>query len=168
MKLTKAMLAARKRCDGLCQLCHKHVERLVLDHDHTSELARGFVCDECNQFVIPAGERKPWLVSDSVRQYLNKPPLEHLDLRCANKRHEFRFGNYHDTLLGHYKDAYSGRGRFASIEIRGTETHFTFKSHSGKVSKIYIITEEISEEDLMKRLIEMRRTRQIEYPSWQY
>jgi len=33
---------------GNCPICQKHTSRWVLDHCHTSETFRGYICDRCN------------------------------------------------------------------------------------------------------------------------
>lgn len=83
--MNKNIQAIKESLDSTCQLCHRKVRRLVLDHDHTTEQARGFVCDECNVHVIPAGERRPELVSHKVLNYLITPPLGHLKVTVKNQ-----------------------------------------------------------------------------------
>src|SRR5882672_10912244 len=83
--MNKSIQAIRDSLDSKCQLCHQRVRRLVLDHDHATEQARGLVCDDCNIHVIPAGERRPELVSHEVLNYLLSPPLARLKITVKNK-----------------------------------------------------------------------------------
>jgi hypothetical protein len=165
MKLNKKLLKIKNDCAGVCQLCRRYVENLLCDHDHTTELIRGFVCYPCNSFLIPAGENRAWLVSDIVTRYLDDPPLGHLKLIYKNQTKEFHFGNHSQTAAGEYKDAFNKRGRFASIVTNETITRFTFKSGSGKISEMYQIEKILDEKKLMDLLVKKYRSGEVKYPS---
>ena len=82
--MNKEQSAYRDALGLHCQLCGHTVKRLVTDHDHRTELIRGFVCDVCNIHIIPAGERRPELVDQKVLDYLSNPPLIQYAWRYPN------------------------------------------------------------------------------------
>ena len=40
-----------ERANGLCEMCGKEPNRLVVDHDHDTGAVRGLICDRCNLFL---------------------------------------------------------------------------------------------------------------------
>lgn len=54
--------------DGMCAICGKRTEALVVDHCHTSGVVRGMLCHACN-IMLPALERKEW--KERATQYLH-------------------------------------------------------------------------------------------------
>ena len=89
MKLPIMWRKYKESLRGRCQLCGENCKKgtsLQLDHDHVTEMARGFVCSECNRYAIMAGETKPALVSETVLIYLNNPPLKGFNLVVKNRK----------------------------------------------------------------------------------
>jgi len=86
MTLTKKLRKLKNDCHNVCQLCGVEVNGLFCDHDHMTELVRGFVCRDCNNFVLPAAERKPELVTGKVLRYLNCPPLKEHKIKYKNQK----------------------------------------------------------------------------------
>lgn len=65
------LAAALKRLNGHCSLCGKKIY-LILDHDHKTKKARGYICQRCN--ILVAGHENKQL-NVKIEQYLDKPPL---------------------------------------------------------------------------------------------
>lgn len=69
--------------DGRCPLCRRLLDlvntRVAIDHDHSvtnkRESVRGILHMRCNG-LLGYIEKYPWLVSDFVRSYLDKPPAK--------------------------------------------------------------------------------------------
>lgn len=68
------------RAAGFCELCGAQGAKtddreLVVDHDHTSGLVRGLICQACNKvlgFMERHGFERKWM--DLAEQYLNRTP----------------------------------------------------------------------------------------------
>src|SRR5271157_2395818 len=125
----------KKSLHCICQLCKRKVYRLVCDHDHTTELARGFVCDVCNLHLIPGAERRPELASPAVLEYLRNPPLAHLNITYKNKKEDYYIGNrcgwpdtggycellYHDEELAQIRTHQEDNKWVSLVEIKGKQ-----------------------------------------------
>jgi hypothetical protein len=111
----KRLIRCKNFPSDKCPYCLQYIphseEHLQLDHDHDTELARGFVCPECNRSVIPAGELKPHLVSPKVLKYLFNPPLAKFSIVVRNKIVNKPYFNLcSSTMGGWYKEAtYNGK-----------------------------------------------------------
>lgn len=46
--------------DGACAICHSTSRKLVIDHDHSTDVVRGLLCRHCNS-VLGMVERPVWL-----------------------------------------------------------------------------------------------------------
>lgn len=56
--------------NGICAMCHKVVDDLVLDHCHSSKIVRDFICNHCNTFIGHI-EKYPDLYAQAV-EYIQK------------------------------------------------------------------------------------------------
>ena len=72
---------------GGCALCGRYPpmwsQTLAVDHNAKSGIARGLLCDECNQLAV--GKYEKWghftsrpKVNDRIRAYLENPPMSRL------------------------------------------------------------------------------------------
>lgn len=61
-----------KELNGRCPLCGKK-QYLVLDHDHETKRARGYVCRGCNNRLAGLDDEK---FMAAATEYLKNPPLE--------------------------------------------------------------------------------------------
>lgn len=63
---------------GLCDICKKHFNRLVVDHDHKTDIFRGFLCHPCNSAIGLFYENEQFLESAKMylREFSEKLPRE--------------------------------------------------------------------------------------------
>jgi len=160
MKLSKQLRDIRAKCCGVCQLCGVTARRLVCDHCHVTETVRGFVCDECNLYLIPAGEHKPSHVSDAVRRYLSDPPLSSLAIRYTNTKTQERI----TCRLGDYREVWIGKTMIAKARIvvashspYRAQTHISLVSRTGNEAQPVEIEGYHGEEWLIEQVKQMRR-----------
>lgn len=45
---------------GTCEICEKANTRVVLDHDHSTGMVRGYLCPRCNRALVSEWENKRW------------------------------------------------------------------------------------------------------------
>ena len=68
--MSKLRANLRKRhpvpAPGPCPICGKHTETWVLDHCHTTNQFRGYICDRCNRGLGCFGDDK-----ETVEKALN-------------------------------------------------------------------------------------------------
>lgn len=67
---TDKLQAIFKKQDRRCAICGVK-QQLVLDHDHATKKARGYLCRRCN--ILLAGFDNPKL-AERIRDYLDNPP----------------------------------------------------------------------------------------------
>lgn len=161
MSLTREQRAYCDSLSGLCQLCGERSTSLQLDHDHESEIARGFVCEDCNRFVIEAAKKKPLLVTEKALAYLSNPPLQKFNWIVKNYLRKPCFGNYHATSEFWYKEILDCGRRVASIQIpvdRSKQIEVTYYRPNGdiRITKRFDYWSH-SETDLMSRVLRNRR-----------
>lgn len=61
-----------KELNGRCPLCGKK-QYLVLDHNHKTKKARGYICRGCNNRLAGLDDEK---FMTAATEYLKNPPLE--------------------------------------------------------------------------------------------
>jgi hypothetical protein len=163
MFLNKQTRLLKKQCKNRCQLCGQIVDILYLDHDHETEIARGFVCFPCNCHVIPAAEQRPDLVSWKVLQYLNHPPLEEYHILYVNPTPKKPYFGNRSCGSGYwYKEAFYHSHLFASARIQGdlsgSPVIITYYDKKGNIR--HICTTQWTnggEDDLMKFILKNLR-----------
>ncbi len=69
-----------KSQDGRCAICSKVVDRLVVDHDHSTGKVRALLCISCNGLLGLAGDSKD--VLEAAIRYLQM--FEHADVRVGH------------------------------------------------------------------------------------
>lgn len=53
--------ATGERRVGNCEICGDHSDPLYLDHDHTTGLSRGWLCNRCNRGLGAFRDNPDWL-----------------------------------------------------------------------------------------------------------
>ena len=71
----KQIQALRKKQAGQCPICKRHGLYLVLDHNHKTDKARGYLCRGCNTKL--SGFDNPTF-AQRARAYLDNPPADNL------------------------------------------------------------------------------------------
>ena len=71
----KQIKALRKRQAGKCAICLDGNKFLVLDHDHESGKARGYLCRGCNTKLAGLDDT---VFMGRAREYLGNPPANNL------------------------------------------------------------------------------------------
>ncbi len=61
-----------KESNGRCAICDRK-QYLVLDHDHKTKRARGYICRGCNNRLAGLDDKK---FMTAATRYLKNPPLE--------------------------------------------------------------------------------------------
>ncbi len=122
----------RDSLNGVCQLCGQlSDETLHLDHDPTTERARGFVCRVCNHHVIVAAELRPKLAHPSVLRYLLNPPL------TGHRLTTYRIKNVVSPRICHIANRSMGR-EFNYREVwKGSKRIAGIKDYPTKISISY-------------------------------
>ena len=73
--LTREQIQAlRDKQQGKCAICHK-IRFLVLDHDHKTNKARGYLCRGCNTKLAGLDDID---FMGRAREYLDNPPANNL------------------------------------------------------------------------------------------
>lgn len=67
----------RKYQYSRCAICNKCPTRLVLDHDHKTGLARGYLCNSCNHKLIGLEDKD---FRERGINYLDNPPVKKANL----------------------------------------------------------------------------------------
>lgn len=74
MSLNLKQKAYKSGLLGICQMCGCFRD-LCLDHCHTRELARGFVCRDCNALLYHVDKDPEQTWPDYAKAYYDNPPL---------------------------------------------------------------------------------------------
>lgn len=67
-------LIAWEHQKGLCAIC-REPRNLVLDHDHETSQARGFLCASCN-LLLGAAKDRPAVLREAADYLEREPPIE--------------------------------------------------------------------------------------------
>lgn len=60
------------KADGICEICQKPTELLVIDHCHTTMVVRGLICNKCNTALGLFGDDIEAM--QRAIEYLNRLP----------------------------------------------------------------------------------------------
>ena len=50
-----------KRCEGRCEVCNRPIDKLCIDHCHSTNKVRGVLCNNCNTALGLVGDSKETL-----------------------------------------------------------------------------------------------------------